>query len=105
MKNGWIKIFHGTYITGIDGEDISWSKTRMEGLRGVIVHHDGLKIDVVLGPGEYHYSEDYEVNMATNEQKLIARRVQFLGEDNMWKTWEMDLINKEIKESIVAEKI
>ncbi len=103
MKNGWIKIFHGTYITGIDGEDTSWSGTRLQGLRGVIVHHNGVKIELVCGDGEYHYSEDYEYDVNTQTNTLLTRRIQFKT-PNGWETHEIDVINKKANPVYMSEE-
>lgn len=89
MKNGWVKIFPGEYLAAPDGESISWSKTRMQGLCGLMLHHNHVRLELICGPGEYHYSEDYEVTVGENNHEMVARRIEFFN----GKYWEIKELN------------
>ncbi len=104
MKNGWVKIFHGEYLTGADEDNVSWSKTRLEGLRGVQITHNNKLAELIRGLGEYHYSEDYEVAIGSSEHKMLARRVQFRTSKG-WETVELDTITNEVHHYMSEEKI
>lgn len=104
MRNGWVKIFQGSYITGADEDSISWSQTNLDGLRGVQVFHNGLKAELIRGLGEYNYSEDYEVPIGSCDHKLLAKRVQFKT-SNGWETMEIDIIEGIVHNYTSVEKI
>jgi len=77
--NGWVKHFvDGTTIQGDDNDNrASWSKTRLDGLSAVSIHHDGNHI-CICGDGEYWQSDDFESVVYQNGPgELVARRICF----------------------------
>lgn len=81
--NGWTKFFaDGTKLQGLD-RDIpsgrcSWSRSRLNGMTGCQLKHDGFTIEL-RGIGKYHQSDDMEVTMELNQTvkpRWATRRIQ-----------------------------
>lgn len=78
---GWIKsISDSSKIRGSD-EDVRRKKASWSAgptfLEKCEVWHLGRKQLSISGLGNYHYSEDYEIDILNSNPKLLVRRLQF----------------------------
>lgn len=82
MKNsGWIKHFlDGKVEYGYDHlvntKKASWSKGRLDGICAVELIVQDKSICSIVGTGQYHQSDDYEVGMISDRYQLVTRRIQ-----------------------------
>lgn len=81
--NGWIKYFaFGRPEYGTDKDVInksaSWSRGRLSEMIAAELWHNDLRVVRIVGPGEYHQSDDFSVSLHYSKPDRIIRRLQFL---------------------------
>ena len=80
MKNGWTKYFlDETSLEGLD-KDIasgkcSWSKSLLNNIIKCSLRYSGHEI-ILSGIGNYWQSDDFEINIGTNESIILKRRLE-----------------------------
>jgi hypothetical protein len=70
----WKKFFSNREpIMGQPG--VSWSRTQLNNINRVDLFINGETIECDWGVGEYHYEEDWIVQIGTQEHKLLCVRL------------------------------
>lgn len=76
---GWIKHFRNQKKISNVGtqESISWSQTNLNDLVACSLLTNDCITCHIIGPGEYHQSDDFEVSLFNPVPKLLKQRLQY----------------------------